>query len=178
MLICALLMTASLAWSLYDEAFGQRPWKGIQKEFVARYSRYLDSIKSSSGKSEAELKESPEYQQLDTEYKAAFDEVKDETDSLQKEADFINRQLTAITDPFQDQRGRLTVISYNIETSKGAAQQRYRRQAEQKRQEMIDVEIPQQGAGVQKKRPSTQTRACILAYEIRKRSCWARKPRS
>ena len=25
MLICALLLTASLAWSLYDEAFGQRP---------------------------------------------------------------------------------------------------------------------------------------------------------
>ena len=31
MLICALLLTASLAWSLYDEAFGQRPWKGMHQ---------------------------------------------------------------------------------------------------------------------------------------------------
>ncbi len=27
MLACALLMTISIAWALYDEAFGQRPWK-------------------------------------------------------------------------------------------------------------------------------------------------------
>ena len=44
MLVSALLLTATLAWSLWDEAFGQRPWKGMQKEFVSRYTRYLDSI--------------------------------------------------------------------------------------------------------------------------------------
>ncbi len=38
MLVCALLLTSSLAWALYDEAFGQRPWKGMQKEFVSRYT--------------------------------------------------------------------------------------------------------------------------------------------
>ena len=31
LLICALLMTAVLAWALYDEAYGQRPWKQIQR---------------------------------------------------------------------------------------------------------------------------------------------------
>ena len=55
MLISALLLTASLAWALYDEAFGQRPWKGLQKQFVSRYTRYLNSIKSDAGKSEAVL---------------------------------------------------------------------------------------------------------------------------
>ena len=73
MLICALLLTASLAWSLYDEAFGQRPWKGIQKEFVSRYTKYLKSIKSQAGKTEAEVKETPEYQALDDEAKAAIE---------------------------------------------------------------------------------------------------------
>ena len=56
MLLCALLLTVSLAWALYDEALGQRPWKGIQKEFVSRYTNYLRSIKSQAGKTEAELK--------------------------------------------------------------------------------------------------------------------------
>ena len=79
MLICALLLTLSLAWALYDEALGQRPWKGIQKEFVSRYTRYLRSIKPQAGKTENELKESAEYQALDAEAKAALDQVKPES---------------------------------------------------------------------------------------------------
>ena len=56
MLVSALLLTVSIAWALYDEAFGQRPWKGMQREFVSRYTRYLNSIKANAGKSEAEIK--------------------------------------------------------------------------------------------------------------------------
>ena len=143
MLICALLLTVSLAWALYDEAFGQRPWKGIQKEFVARYSRYLDSIKSKAGVSEKEVRESPEYQALDEAAKAARDAVKDETDQLQAEVDRrIQPKLNAITDPFQNQRGKLTVINYNIETSHGNAKKRYERQAADKKQEVVWVDMP------------------------------------
>ena len=76
MLVSALLLTISIAWALYDEAFGQRPWKGMQREFVARYSRYLDSIKANAGKSETEIKESPEYQQLDADVKAAEEQTR------------------------------------------------------------------------------------------------------
>jgi hypothetical protein len=57
MLVSALLLTISIAWALYDEAFGQRPWKGMQREFVHRYTRYLDSIKANAGKSEEEIKQ-------------------------------------------------------------------------------------------------------------------------
>ena len=142
MLLCALLMTLSLAWALYDEAFGQRPWKHIQKEFVARYSRYLDSIKSQAGKSEAEIKESAEYQQLDEETKAAQEQVKGDVDQINQEVAKIVPKLDAVTDPFQNQRGRLTVINYNIETATGSAKDRYRRQADQKKQEMVEVELP------------------------------------
>ncbi|PWT94033.1 MAG: hypothetical protein C5B55_03405 [Blastocatellia bacterium] len=153
MLLCALLMIGSIAWALWDEAFGQRPWKGMQKEFVARYSRYLDSIKKNAGKSEAEVKESPEYQQLDEVAKAAQEEVKPEVEAIDKEVKQVQGQLDAVTDPFQNQRGRLTVISYNVETSKGSAKERYRRQADQKKQELVDVEIPNgQNGSIQKQR--------------------------
>ena len=76
MLLCALLLTASLAWSLYDEAFGQRPWKGMQQQFVSRYSKYLRSIKAQAGQTEAEVKENPEYQALDADAQAAQEKVK------------------------------------------------------------------------------------------------------
>jgi cytochrome c2 len=142
MLMSALLLTISIAWALYDEAFGQRPWKGMQKEFVSRYSRYLDSIKANAGKTEAEVKEDPEYQQLDAEAKAAREEVDPETKQIDGEVAVVQKKLDAITDTFQNQRGRLTVINYNIETANGSAKERYRRQAEQKKQEQVTVELP------------------------------------
>ncbi|HTG94302.1 MAG TPA: hypothetical protein VL866_17030, partial [Pyrinomonadaceae bacterium] len=142
MLICALLLTASLAWALYDEAFGQRPWKGIQKEFVARYGRYLDSIKSKAGVSEKEVKESPEYQALEEEAKAARSQVQAEADQLQTEVNWIQKKLNAVTEPFQNQRGKLTVINYNVETSQGTAKRRYEQQAQDKMKEIVWVDMP------------------------------------
>ena len=142
MLLCALLLTLSLAWALYDEALGQRPWKGIQKEFVSRYTRYLRSIKPQAGKTESELKESAEYQALDAEARAALDQVKPETTEIDQKVAHIQEQLNAVTDPFQNQRGRLTVISYNIETAKGSAKEKYRKEAEEKRSQLVAVELP------------------------------------
>src|SRR2546425_5749038 len=75
-LVSTLLLIFSAGWALYDEGFGQRPWRGMQREFVKRYSAYLKSIRTNAGKSEAEVKETPEYQQLDEEAKAALDKVK------------------------------------------------------------------------------------------------------
>lgn len=141
-LICALLLTLSLAWALWDEAFGQRPWKGIQQEFVGRYTRYLKSIKPQAGKTEAEVKESSEFQQLDAEAQAALEQVKPETAEIDQKVAQIQRQLNAVTDPFQNQRGHLTVIAYNIETANGSAKEKYRRQAEEKRKETVEVELP------------------------------------
>src|SRR5262249_37502857 len=124
MLVSALLLTISIAWALYDEAFGQRPWKRMQREFVSRYTKYLDSIKADSGKSEAEIKESPEYQQLADAEKAAREQVQPEIDQIDAEVKRAQAKLDAITDTFQNQRGRLTVINYNIETTSGSAKER------------------------------------------------------
>ena len=142
MLVSALLLAISIAWALYDEALGQRPWKGMQREFVSRYTRYLDSIKANAGKSEGEIKESPEYQQLDAEEKAARAEVDPEIKQIDADVIVIQRKLNTVTDPFQNQRGRLTVINYNVETANGSAKERYRRQAEAKKQEVVTVELP------------------------------------
>lgn len=142
MLISALLLSASLVWALYDEAFGQRPWKGIQQEYVQRFGRYLDSLKAQAGRGEKEVRESPEYQTLDEEFKAAEGQVKAEADQLQAEVNQIQKKLDAVTDPFQNQRGRLTVINYNVETSEGRAKESYRRQADAKMKEIVSVEMP------------------------------------
>ncbi len=142
MLICALLLTASLAWSLYDEAFGQRPWKGMQQQFVSRYTRYLKTIKPQAGQTEAEVKENPEYQTLNEESQAALEKVKPEISEIDQKVIQIQRQLDAVTEPFQNQRGRLTVINYNVEIASGGAKDKYRKEAEQKRAELVEVDLP------------------------------------
>ncbi len=142
LLICAILLTGSLAWALYDEAYGQRPWKSYQREFVERYTRYLESIKPQAGRTEAEVKESAEYQNLADVEKAAREEVKPELDQIDSRVRIIQARLDAVTEPFQDRRGRLTVINYNIETAEGAAKERFRRQAENKKSELVEVDLP------------------------------------
>jgi hypothetical protein len=153
MLICALLLTFSLAWALYDEALGQRPWKGIQKQFVSRYTRYLKSIKPQAGKTEKEVKESPEYQTLDGEAQGALERVKSEVSEIDHNVAQVQRQLDAATEPFQNQRGKLTVINYNVEIAAGNAKDKYRKQAQEKRAELVEVDLPAaDGSG----KPTTQ----------------------
>lgn len=142
MLICALLLTISLAWALYDEAFAQRPWRGLQQQFVGRYTRYLRSIKSQAGKTEAEVKESAEYQAIDAEAQAALEQVKPEVAEIDQKVSQIQKQLNGVTEPFQNQRGHLTVINYNIETAKGPEKDKYRKQAKELREELVEVELP------------------------------------
>jgi len=142
MLVCALLLTATLAWSLYDEAFGQRPWKGIQQQFVSRYTKYLRSIKAQAGKTEAEVKQDPEYQTLEGEAQSALEAVKPQTADIDKKVVQIQRELDAVTEPFQNQRGKLTVINYNVEIAHPNAKDKYRKQAQQKRAEQVEVDLP------------------------------------
>ena len=63
LLVCALMLTGVLAWALYDEVYGQRPWKGMQRTFVQRYNRYLNILKRRGNPTERKSRESG-YQQL------------------------------------------------------------------------------------------------------------------
>lgn len=142
MLVGALLMTVTIVWALYDEVFLQRPWKGMQRAFVSRYATYLDSIKDQSGRNETEVKESPEYVKLDQDAIAAREAVKPETDQIDADVKLAQRKLDAVTEPFQNQRGRLTVISYNIETTKDSTKESWRTAARKKKEEVVSIEIP------------------------------------
>ena len=152
MLLSALLLTLTLVWALYDEAYGQRPWKGIQRQFVARYTRYLDSIKPKSAEGETAVKESPEYQALDAEAKAADEKVQPDIKQIDVEVRKVQDRLDAVTEPFQNQRGRLTVINYNVETASERSKNKYRKQADEKRKEIIGVEMPAEDGSSKKTR--------------------------
>ena len=98
-LISTLLLMASAVWALYDEAYGQRPWRGTQREFTKRYTAYLKSIRKDAGKSEAEVKETPEYQQLADEANASLDKVKSDLAERDKQVAAIQARFAKATAP-------------------------------------------------------------------------------
>src|SRR5207247_3051096 len=138
----------SVVWALYDEAFGQRPWRGVQREFTKRYTAYLKSIRKDAGKSEVEVKETPEYQQLDEAAKAAQDKVKAEVADKDKQVSAIQAKLDGVTEPFQNQRGKIVVITYKLETAPSDFwRRRYRGQLDDKKQEVVSVDLPADQGG-------------------------------
>ncbi len=143
LLICALLLAAVLGWSLYDEIYGQRPWKSMQQEFVTRENRLLKRMKTNAGKTEKEVKASADYQQLDAEARAAREEVAPRMKEIDARVRVIDSQLSSITDTYQNVRGEITVDNYKIETAHSKSKQDDIRQGiEKKRQQAHTINWP------------------------------------
>jgi len=104
LLISSLLLVVTLVWSLYDEVIGQRPWKSYQKNFVDTYSTFLEGAKKRQGRSETEVKSSPEYQELNQAYEDAAATAKQKTDPIDEQVKRIDARIAAVTDPFQNVR--------------------------------------------------------------------------
>ena len=47
-LIAIVILMATLFWALWDEAWGQRPWKAFQDQWKDRYSVFLNTARSKS----------------------------------------------------------------------------------------------------------------------------------
>jgi cytochrome c2 len=142
LLVCALLLMAALAWALYDEAYGQRPWKGMQQEFVTRYNRYLKRLKRTGTQSEKDVKESDAYKELDLAAREADQAAAPRKREIDGEIKFIDRQLAAVTDPFQNKRGYITVVNYRVETSDEDDRAELRREVEEQKREKVEVNMP------------------------------------
>src|SRR5690348_1846500 len=64
LLISALLLVLVLFWSLYDELYGQRPWKHYQELFVKQYSALIKKELPAQAQQEKQIRDSAEYQKL------------------------------------------------------------------------------------------------------------------
>jgi cytochrome c551/c552 len=147
LLVSALLLTGVLAWSLYDEVYGMRPWKSYQQSFVKRYDRYLKRLQKRGFKSEDEVRKSAEYQRLDAEAKAARAQSAQQQGEIDKRLGAIDEQLGAISDDFQDRRGRITVASYNVEQAQGGKKESLRRDLDALKAQKKAVYLPAGGGG-------------------------------
>ena len=62
--VAMVILMATLFWALWDEDFGQRPWKTFQEEWKTRYSAFLKGARSKSAATEKDVETSADYQAL------------------------------------------------------------------------------------------------------------------
>ena len=88
-LVAMVILMASLMWALWDEAFGQRPWKAYQHEWKDRYSAFLKTARSKSAASEKDVESTPDYLALKQAYTQADQQSKTRREEIRKELKFI-----------------------------------------------------------------------------------------
>src|SRR5271165_7476485 len=142
-LIATVILIGTLFWALYDEAWGQRPWKAFQEQWKQRYSAFLNTAKSSSSKAENSVEGNPEYVSLKQTYTQEYQNSKPQSDEVRKKLDDASARLLAVQSVFTDRRAYVNALTYELETSTSAsAKASKRKEIDQYKSEQATVEFP------------------------------------
>src|SRR5579863_9658442 len=114
-LISVFVLMLTVAWSLYDEFFGLRPWRKYQADFSSAYSNYLDKEYKQRRADEQKFYDTPEYLKLQADVKAATDAAKAKDQEIGQKIDLLDRQRAAMTDSFTTSRGLVGSLTYQLE---------------------------------------------------------------
>ena len=120
-LIATLLLIATLFWALWDEAWGQRPWKAFQEQWKERYSAFLNASKSKSAASEKDVEKNPEYTTLYAAWKKVSDDSAAQARQAREKLDDASARLLAVQSVFTDRRAYVNALTYEIETTSSSS---------------------------------------------------------
>jgi cytochrome c551/c552 len=119
--IATILLIATLFWALWDEAWGQRPWKAFQDQWKNRYSAFLNTARSKSQTSEKDVESSSDYAALDNAWKKASQDAAPQLNEVRKKLDDASARLLAVQSVFTDRRAYVNALTYELETSESAS---------------------------------------------------------
>jgi cytochrome c551/c552 len=119
--VALVLLMASLFWALWDEAFGQRPWKAYQHEWKDRYSAFLKTARSTSAQSEKDVEGNSDYQKLKQDYDQASQQAAPHTKEINDQLRVLSAKILAVQNVFTDRRAYVNALTYNIETTTSAS---------------------------------------------------------
>jgi len=141
--VCMVILMATLFWALWDEAFGQRPWKAYQQEWQKRYTAVLNATTSKSEASQNAVESSSDYQALKRAYEQAEEQAKEPSAKIKDELAEANGNLLAVRSVFTDRRAYVNALLYDIETETSAsAKKRLKDELTQYENEPATVEFP------------------------------------
>jgi mono/diheme cytochrome c family protein len=120
-LVAMLVLMATLFWALWDEDFGQRPWKAFQNEWKVRYSAFLKNAHSQSNTSEKEVESNPDYLALKQAYEKASQDAAPRIKEINEKLRDLGSQILAVQNTFTDRRAYVSASTYAIETETSAS---------------------------------------------------------
>src|ERR1700722_11168153 len=138
-----LVLLATLFWALWDEDFGQRPWKAFQNEWKSRYSTFLKNAHSQSNTSEKEVVGNPEYLALKQAYERASQDAAPRIKEINEKLRDLGAEILAVQNTFTDRRAYVSASTYAIETETSDSSKQSKQQALDKyKQEVTTVKYP------------------------------------
>jgi len=141
--LAMVILMATLFWALWDEGYGQRPWKAFQNEWKERYTAFLDKTRPKSESEVKNVQNSPEYQQLNQVYQQADTAAKPRKEELQKQITNLSAQILAVQNVFTDRRAYVNALTYKMETDTSASSKASKRKEIQEYKETVAaVEFP------------------------------------
>ena len=142
-LIATVLLIATLFWALWDEAWGQRPWKAFQDEWKDRYSAFLNTARSKSLQSQSAVEHDAQYVALKQDYSNAYGAAKGQAEDVRNKLDDANARLLAVQSVFTDRRAYVNALTYEYETSTSAsAKASKQKQIDAYKAELATVQFP------------------------------------
>jgi len=115
LMIAAVLLMVTVAWSMWDEMYGLRPWRLYQRRFASAYSSYLQKDVSQQRKLEADVYSSPDYKKLAEQADSLEKTAKPKDDEIAQQIGILDTQRAAIGDAFKDARGKIGHLVYELE---------------------------------------------------------------
>jgi cbb3-type cytochrome oxidase cytochrome c subunit len=141
--VAVMVLMGTLFWALWDEDFGQRPWKTFQNEWKTRYSSTLRNARSQSGTAQKEVESSAEYQSLKQVYDRASQMAAPRIKEINERLRDLSGKILAVQNVFTDRRAYVNASIYDIETETSSTRkQRKQRNLDEYEREVATVEYP------------------------------------
>jgi len=141
--IATVILIATLFWALWDEAWGQRPWKAFQEQFKTRYSAFLNTARAKSQDSEKDIEKDPQYAELSTALKKATEDSAAAAKTAREKLDDVSARLLAVQSVFTDRRAYVNALTYELETSESAsAKSSKQKEIDKYKAEQATIEFP------------------------------------
>src|SRR5579862_1630715 len=142
-LIAIVILMATLFWALWDEAWGQRPWKAFQEQWKDRYPAFLNTARSKSVTSENGVEKNPDYIALTQAFDKASQDTKAQAAEVRAKLDDTNARLLAVQSVFTDRRAYVNALTYEWETSNSkSAKDSKQKEIDNYKAEEATVEFP------------------------------------
>ena len=141
LLVTVLLLMLTVAWAMWQEMFGLRPWRGYQERFAKAYVAYLKIQIPKQDEKKKAIEASADYQKLDAAAKAAEAAAKPQLDKIKAQIAFVNRRTAALQDTFVTERARIQALVYHAETSKSEGA---RKDVEEARAVVHSIPLPKE----------------------------------